>query len=347
MFNAGGPIFFGGMHFVRDGGQYHPTVQPFDPSGQYPNQQKWISDTFSTALYAHAAIRFLKSPEAQQKPFFCYVAFTSPHDPRTPPSEARESYRDRSVSLPKNFLPRHPFDNGDMNVRDEKLLPRPLQPDTLREDLKRYYAMVTEMDNEVGRILQALETSGLADNTIVVFASDNGLAMGQHGLLGKQNLYEHSIRVPMILKGPGIPAGRQYPGFVYLSDIAPTLYDMLRINPPPTTEAKSFANAFTDPVFRSRTYIYNVYGHWSRSIKTNDGYKLILYNVDGKQHQQLFNLKKDPWEQQDLSEKPTYKTKIDALRRLLQSEMKSTGDALDLELPDWGRSAFNWRGRGS
>ncbi len=347
MFSTGGPIFFGGMHHERDGGQFHPTVQSFDPMGIYPNEQKWISDTFSTQLYADAAIRFLTSSAAQQKPFFCYVAFTSPHDPRTPPTAAAEKYSGKNISLPPNFLPQHPFDNGDLNVRDEKLLPRPLHPDTLKEDLRRYYAMVTEMDTEVGRILTALDASGLAKNTIVVFASDNGLAMGQHGLLGKQNLYEHSIRVPMIMKGPGIPTGKAFPGFVYLSDIAPTLYDMLKIKAPPTTEARSFATAFKDPGFRSRSFIYNVYGHWSRSIKTNDGFKLILYNVDGQQRQQLFDLKKDPWETTDLSDKPAYQQKINQLRTQLQQDMQQTGDALQLELPDWGRSAHSWRGRGS
>lgn len=347
MFSTGGPIFFGGMHHVRDGGQFHPTVQPFDPMGVYPNQQKWISDTFSTQLYADAAIQFFNSPEARQNPFFCYVAFTSPHDPRTPPAEAAGKYAGKNISLPSNFLPQHPFDNGDMNVRDEKLLPRPLHPDTLKEDIRRYYAMVTEMDNEVGRILAALDASGLAKNTIVVFASDNGLAMGQHGLLGKQNLYEHSIRVPMIMKGPGIPAGKAFPGFVYLSDIAPTLYDMLKIQAPSTTEAKSFAPAFKDRGFRSRSFIYNVYGHWSRSIKSNDGFKLIVYNVDGQQKQQLFDLKNDPWEKTDLADKPAYREKISQLRTQLQQEMRNAGDALNLELADWGRSAHNWRGRGS
>jgi arylsulfatase A-like enzyme len=347
MFSAGGPIFFGGMHHVRDGGQFHPTVQPFDPMGIYPPQQKWISDTFSTTLYADAAIQFFNSSAARQKPFFCYVAFTSPHDPRTPPKAAAEKYRGKNISLPSNFLPQHPFDNGDLNVRDEKLLPRPLHPDTVKEDIRNYYAMVTEMDAQVGRILTALETSGLSKNTIVVFASDNGLAMSQHGLLGKQNLYEHSIRVPMIMRGPGIPAGKAFPGFVYLSDIAPTLYEMLQIKAPSTTEAISFAPAFKDPGFRSRSFIYNVYGHWSRSIKSNDGFKLIVYNVDGQQRQQLFDLKKDPWEKTDLSSNPTYKAKISQLQSQLQQEMRQTGDLLQLELADWGRSAQSWRGRGS
>jgi len=143
---------------------------------------------------------------------------------------------------------------------------------------------------------QRAEKEGLLENTLIVFAGDNGLAMGQHGLLGKQNLYEHSIRVPMIFSGPGIPKNVKNNSFVYLSDIAPTIYEYMNIQSPKTVEAKSLGPILRNPTSSVRENIYNVYGHWSRSIKTKDGYKLILYNVDGVQTTQLFNLKTDPWE---------------------------------------------------
>lgn len=347
MFSAAGDVFFGGMHFPRDGGQEHPTVYAFDPSGVWPESLRRRADTFSSALYAENAIRFLSTSEARERPFLCYVAFTSPHDPRTPPARWAARYDPARITLPGNFLPQHPFDNGDLRVRDEQLLPRPLHPDTVRKDIAAYYAMVSEMDEQVGRILDALRDNGLADSTLVVFAGDNGLAMGRHGLLGKQNLYEHSIRVPMLMAGPGIPAGTRYDGFIYLSDIAPTLLDLLGLPRPESFEALSHASVLRHPEKRLRERIYNIYGNWSRSIKTADGLKLILYNVDGRQREQLFDLSADPLETRDLSADPSHHERKARLRELLRQEMRDTHDDLDIDAADWGRVRAGRKGRGS
>jgi arylsulfatase A-like enzyme len=231
-------------------------------------------------------------------------------------------------------------------VRDEQLLPVPRNPEAIKKEIALYYGMVSEMDAQVGRILDALEKNGLKENTLIIFAGDNGLAVGQHGLLGKQNLYEHSIRVPMILSGPGIPTNKKTDGFTYLSDITPTILDYLKIQAPSSVEAKSLVPVILDPTKKVRTSIYNVYGHWSRSIKSEDGFKLIVYNVDGILTTQLFNLKKDPFEVNDLSKEPVYKEKIYQMRNLLKQQMISSFDNLNIDLPDWGRST-NQKPRGS
>jgi arylsulfatase A-like enzyme len=345
-FSAGGDIFFGGMHFGNEGGQERPVVNPFDSTGNYNKNFERNSDTFSTTLYADNAIKFLNSELAKNKPFLCYVAFTSPHDPRTPPAPFDRMYKSEKISLPPNFLTKHPFDNGDLNVRDELLLPSPRDTEAVKKEIALYYGMVSEMDQQVGRILDALKKNGLEENTLIVFAGDNGLAVGQHGLLGKQNLYEHSIRVPMIVKGPGVGQGQRSDAFVYLSDITPTILDYLQVSAPFTVEAKSILPIITKRKKSIRTNMYNVYGHWSRSLKTPDGFKLIVYNVDGESHTQLFNLKTDPWEINNLAEIPKYRRKTEAMRMLLQQEMSTTGDGLNINLPDWGRSVYQ-KGRGS
>jgi arylsulfatase A-like enzyme len=175
------------------------------------------------------------------------------------------------------------------------------------------------------------------ENTLIVFAGDNGLAVGQHGLLGKQNLYEHSIRVPMIFSGPGIPKNKKADGFVYLSDIAPTIYEYLKIPAPKTVEAKSLMPIIKDQKVKVRENIYNVYGHWSRSVKTADGMKLIVYNVAGKETTQLFDLKKDPMETVNLSEKSDYQSTILNMRTICRQEMIAAHDDLDINLTNWGR----------
>jgi len=346
MFSKADHIFFGGMHFPKEGGQEHPRVNHFDPTGKYPIEKSFLSETYSSYLYAQTAIDFLSSSEAKEKPFFCYVAFTSPHDPRTPTAKFAKAYDPSKISLPPNFLPEHPFNNGDLNVRDENLLPHPRTEKAIKEDIAAYYGMISELDEQIGRIMSTLEKEGLLKNTLIVFAGDNGLAMGQHGLLGKQNLYEHSIRVPMIFSGPGIPKNVRNNSFVYLSDITPTIYDYLKIKAPKTVEAKSLSSIIRNPTKAVRDQIYNVYGHWSRSLKTKDGYKLILYNVDGVLTSQLFNLKTDPWEKHNLAQDKNQQGRILLMREHLKKEMLEKHDNLQIDLPDWGRTA-NQKSSGS
>jgi len=337
MFSDGGDIYFGGMHFEKDGGQFNPVVQAFDPTGIFPESTKRQSHIYSSTLYTNNAIAFLRSDKAKFGPFMCYVALTSPHDPRTPPPPYERLYDPTKIPLPKNFLPQHPFDNGDLNVRDEQLLPTPRTPEAIKKEIALYYGMISEMDAQVGRILETLEKEGLMENTLIVFAGDNGLAVGQHGLLGKQNLYEHSIRVPMIFSGPGIPKNKKADGFVYLSDIAPTIYEYLKIPAPKTVEAKSLMPVFKNQKVKVRENIYNVYGHWSRSVKTADGMKLIVYNVAGKETTQLFDLKKDPLETLNLAENPASQPTILNMRKICRQEMIAAHDDLDINQAKWGR----------
>src|SRR5262249_50006945 len=161
-----------------------------------------------TTMFTDAACDFLLS-NVGDAPFFLYVTFTVPHDPRTPAKGYENRYDPAKMPLPKNYMPKHPFNNGEMLVRDEKLLGWPRTQAEVRRELANYYAMITHLDAEVGRIMRTLKDTGRDKNTVVIFTSDHGLAIGSHGLLGKQNLYEHSMRPPLILSGHGIPVGKR------------------------------------------------------------------------------------------------------------------------------------------
>ena len=141
----------------------------------------------------------------------------------------------------------------------------------------------------------------------------------------------------MIFSGPGIPVNKKSDGFTYLSDVTPTLYEYLGISRPFTVEARSLMTVIKDPGKKVRSSIYNVYGHWSRSLKTTDGYKLIVYNVDGVSNTQLFDLRRDPWETKDLSRDPAFVKKIQAMKNELKKEMSAAHDDLNIDLKDWGR----------
>ncbi|MGN6510856.1 MAG: sulfatase-like hydrolase/transferase [Chitinophaga sp.] len=330
-FSTGDNIFFGGMHTVQAGGHKQPKLHHYNTEGQYKNA--FSADCFSSVCYADAAIAFLQQRQAQ--PFLMYVSFTAPHDPRTPPEEYLALYDTSKISLPGNFLPRHPFDNGELQVRDEKLLPSPRDPGSVKMEIAKYYAMISEADHEIGRVLKALRESGEYENTIIVFAADNGLAVGQHGLLGKQNLYDHSMRVPLVFCGPGIPAGKKVDAYCYLNDLFPTLCNMTGLPVPATVSGISLSDAFAQPDFRGRETLFTTYSNLHRAI-VKDSMKLVLYNVNGNHPVQLFDLVKDPLEKNNLADNKKYRKKMTALRKSLYAAMREYGDFCDPQKENWG-----------
>ncbi|NJN05796.1 MAG: sulfatase-like hydrolase/transferase [Rhodobacteraceae bacterium] len=157
---------------------------------------------------ADDAVAFLKGRDAD-KPFFMYLAFGNPHDPRVAAKEFMHRYDRAKIPLPKNYLPVHPFDNGEMAVRDERLSPWPRTEEEIRKTLHEYYATITAMDHHIGRILSALDELKLTRNTIIIFSADQGISVGSHGLLGKQNLYDHGMKAPLFFRRAGHPAWQQ------------------------------------------------------------------------------------------------------------------------------------------
>ena len=339
-FTTGDNIFFGGMHNPgknNELGHVRPFLHDYDPTGKYDNGE-WVKaseHTFSSELYANAAIEFINSQKKSGTPFLAYVAFTSPHDPRNIHPDYGKEYSAADIPLPENFLTEHPFNTGDLDVRDEMLLPTPRDPQAVRKERAFYYSMVNEVDVQIGRILDALEKNGMTDNTIIVFAADNGLAIGSHGLLGKQNLYEESIRIPLVFCGPGVPENRRTDAYCYLYDIFPTLCDMTGIARPSSVEGESLLPVIDGKEEQGREALLLAYMNLQRAVK-KDGFKLILYNVDGQRYPQLFDLRNDPSEMNNLYDNPEYadirKQLTDELYRL----MKENNDICDPEKPDWG-----------
>ncbi len=265
-FQVGDNIFMGGMHWPGAGGHEVPQLYEFDSTGTYPDTARRNVEGYSSTLYADAAIDFLAEASTTDQPFFAYVSFTSPHDPRTPPEPYASWYHPDSISLPPNYLPEHPFDNGELQVRDERLREHPRTERIAREELALYYGMISELDAQVGRIIAALEENGQLENTLIVMAGDNGLAVGSHGLLGKQNLYEHSMRVPLIMAGPGIPANERRSQLVYIFDIFPTVAEYLKISLPPTVEGESLRPLIENSQLPGRQAAFFAYRDLQRGL---------------------------------------------------------------------------------
>jgi arylsulfatase A-like enzyme len=318
-FTRGGPIMFGGM--TND--QFHPPVYDFDSTGKYSGKPK-VAKKHSTELYADAAIDFLRSYKGE-KPFALYVAFTAPHDPRKAPGQYAKMYDPDRLPLPKSFLPRHPLDNGELKIRDEKLAPWPRTPAVVRRHLADYYAMISHLDAEVGRILAVLKETKRDGDTIIVFASDNGLAVGKHGLMGKQNLYDHSVRVPLVLSGPGVPRGKQSAALVYLFDLFPTLTDLARLKAPATVEGKSLVPILAGKKKSVRDSVFAAYRDVQRMVRT-ERWKLIHYPKIART--QLFDVAADPEETSDLSGRKEQAKRLKEMTALLKEWQKQVGDPL-------------------
>ncbi|MDA0969519.1 MAG: sulfatase-like hydrolase/transferase [Planctomycetota bacterium] len=301
-------------------------------------------------------------------PFFIYYGFSHPHDTRDGTPELLAKYGatnhaekaalpkadPRQPPLPPNWLPRHPFDHGHMDVRDEVAVSgvwANRDEATIRNELGREYACSENIDRQIGRVLDRLEAMGELDNTWIFYMADHGMAIGRHGLQGKQNLYEHTWRVPFVVKAPGVAAGSRAAGNIYLADLLATVCDVAGVEPPTTNEGTTFLPVLTGEQQTIRDVLYGVYCGGQkpgmRSVRKGD-WKLIKYeSPSGGLHTQLFNLRENPHElliehhaaavasqlaaapsetQVNLAEVPAYDAKRKEMEELLLGQMTQHDD---------------------
>jgi arylsulfatase A-like enzyme len=283
---------------------------------------------------ADGVIAFLQDWKKQKDagaapPFFMHLAPPHPHDPRVAPQEFLDKYDVAKMPLPPNYLPFHPFDNGELFIRDEKLAPWPRTEDEIRRHLRDFYADISCLDAQFGRILQALRDIGEFDNTILIWTGDQGVAIGSHGLMGKQNLYEDSMKVPVIVAGPGIPKGKASDAFAYHFDIYPTVCELVGAKAPADIDGRSLVPVMQGKAEGVRNAIFLAYRDVQRAVRYGQ-WKLIRYPQVNKT--QLFDLAADPRETKDLAGDPAHAAKIKELMALLAAEQKRFGDTLPLEV---------------
>jgi arylsulfatase A-like enzyme len=291
----------------------------------------WEGGTHWSEVVANETMDFLDQASGSNQPFFMYVAFNAPHDPRQSPREYVDMYPLENISVPENFLPEYPYKDDigcSASLRDEKLAPFPRTEYSVKVHRQEYYAIISHMDEQIGRILDHLEETGQADNTYIFFSADHGLAVGQHGLIGKQNMYDHSLRPPMIIVGPDIPKGKKQEMAVYLQDIMPTVLEYAGGEVPGYVEFNSL-KAFIDGGKFESYYpeVYGAYMDLQRMIRVDD-YKLIVYPYAGVRR--LFNLADDPDENEDLAALPENSDRIHTMFNKLTQLQLEMGDTLDL-----------------
>lgn len=293
----------------------------------------WKGGKHWSEVLADNGISFLTQSAKSGNPFFMYLAFNAPHDPRQAPKKFVDMYPLDGIKVPENFIPEYPYNEyagAGRTLRDEKLAPFPRTEYSVKVNLQEYYAIISHMDEQIGRILDALKASGKADNTYVFFTADHGLAVGDHGFMGKQNMYESSMRVPMIMSGPNIPKGKTVDSFVYLQDIMPTTLEIAGLKKPDQVDFNSLLPLATGKVNTSNyPVVYGAYFGTQRMYRTEE-YKMIIYPTANKVR--LYDMKNDPLEMKDLAEnRDDYKVVLNTLFREYKILQKRMNDPVDVE----------------
>lgn len=288
----------------------------------------WQGGKHWSEVLADDAKGFLEQASKSDSPFMMYLAFNAPHDPRQAPREFVDMYPVESIALPASHMDMYPYKDSiglSEKLRDEALAPFPRTAYSVRKNIQEYYAIISHMDAQIGKILDALEATGKRDNTYIIFTSDHGLAVGHHGLMGKQNMFDHSVRPPLLISGPGIPKGQKLSQQVYLQDVSATMLDLAGVEKPKEMVFNSLMPYIREGSESAYPVIYSCYLNLQRMVRT-DTHKLIVYPKLNKLL--LFDMEKDPGELRDRSEDPAYQRVKQELMALLLQRQSELNDPL-------------------
>lgn len=330
-FIAGDNIFFGGMW-----DHYNVPMNKYDPEGKYDNKVDYVANfqhsnqvltmhankfnpgEHSTDVITKSAIEFINQVDLAE-PFYLNAAYLAPHDPRVVPEKYIKLYDNKELSIPENFDFKHGFNFGQETERDEQLAPKPMNMEWYLNELKSYYAMISHLDAEIGKLIEALKQRDLYDESIIIFTSDNGLTLGSHGLMGKQNLYNESVNVPFIIKQPKNIniASKDCSQLITLQDIFPTILDLIDAEIPKEVCGSSFKACLQDPTFKVHDNIYLAFTEFVRAVQ-NEKYKLIKYRPKADvEYNQLFNVELDKFELNNLYDDKEYALERETMELLL------------------------------
>ena len=328
------------------------------PDGRNPHRQA-IGEQFTETTWTGVRTRHsIRQLAAGDKPFFLFSSFWKPHSPFEVPVPFDSMYDDIDIPLPEQ-----------MELEDIMQLPPPLRTlilrfrpyDTDRQRLqwmyRSYYGAISHIDREVGLILRTLAETGVADNTIVVFSSDHGDQLLEHGLMGKNCFFEASVRVPFIIRFPGNVRPGQYDELVESVDLVPTLFEMAGLPEPYSSQGRSLVDLISrdggDYVPREVVFSENIIpevitsqsdefefvkGEGIRGIRHPDA-KMVrtrrwkyVYYPDG--YDELYDLASDPREMTSLANDPLFEDRISEMKDHLLHWL-TTADEADQIAPRW------------
>lgn len=262
-------------HYLEDNG----LLQRFHQDYRVRKEKGWIvgashdsvlpTEAFEDTYIGRRAAEWIESTPTDF-PWYYLVSFVGPHDPFDPPTEYAERYRGADM----------PAAVHDELVDKPSWLGRRQVPAT-EEDIaisrRQYCAAIELIDDQVGRILDALQGRGLMDNTVVLYTSDHGEMLGDHGMYTKSVAYEPSLRVPLIVAGPGMSGGRSSDALAELIDLYPTVCEMASLPVPAHLDARSLLPVLEETDAEHRTEAVSAIRHW-RCIRTRQHKLIENYN---------------------------------------------------------------------
>ena len=316
--------------------------KPWDPK----YEGYWKGGTHWSEVLADESVGFIEKASKSDNPFFMYLAFNAPHDPRQAPKKFIALYPPENMKVPESMLPEYPEDDEigiGHQSRDASITAFPRTPEAVQLHRSEYYALITHMDEQIGKILDALDASGKADNTYIFFTADHGLAVGEHGMMGKQNMYDHSMRPPFIVAGPGVKPGSKNDTPIYLQDVMPTTLELGGAVAQRPVAFKSIVPLMQGKPVPHYDAIYGGFSSISKDKKiqyeqrmvAEGDYSLILYPLLGSV--KLFNTRKDPNQIRNLAGNPENKAQVKSMMATLRKLQKEQGDPMDIadHYVDW------------
>lgn len=275
-------------------------------------------------MAAEAAIGFLQ--RNQKRPFFLACGFVRPHVPLVAPSKYFDRYEREAMIAPN--VPEGDLDDVPEIIRDYKSIDRyGVTPELHKGLLEAYYASISYMDAQVGRVLDELDKLGLKENTIVVFSSDHGYLLGHHNKFQKQHLFEEATRVPFILRAPWLnrTRGRATRQITELVDLYPTIAELAGLTPPPGLQGASLLPLLKDPDSKDwkKAFAFTISRSGGESIRTHD-WRYTQWGF-GSKGKELYDLKNDPGGFTNLANKPEYAAQRKRLEEQLDVKRREAG----------------------
>ena len=335
-------------HHRRWLAQHRPDLLTKEPVLPYPNHRTDVfvspypSQWHPSSFIADRAADFIEGHAEQESPWFTFCSFIHPHHPFDPPQDQIDRYAINDMVIPDQ--------NGGPSCQD---IPEPAASAIgnaldFPEDLKKrivlhYYASISLIDDCVGMLIDRLKQTGQIDNTIIIFAADHGEFLLRRGLMTKPSMhYDELIRVPLMICLPGEDtSSRRVTGLVELTDLLPTLLGLLSIQAPPGVQGTDFSEAIHSgsPIGRSDIYsdMYDLLWGPCMAVTTlrTEQWKLNIYPTAEPHYGQLFDLKHDPYEHNNLYREPAYShVKLDMLWKLAARQVRNV-DPLPLLLTQY------------
>lgn len=267
------------------------------------------TEHYEDSFIGRKACEFIETV-VDESPWHLFVSFVGPHDPWDPPTEYGDHFRNAPMppSIEDSLVEKPEWQ------RKKALAQSGASPEDIAIVRRQYAAMIELIDHQIGQILTAVERRGWSDDTYVVYCSDHGEMLGDHGFYQKSIFYEPALRVPLIATGPGIPPGERSDALIELIDLYPTLLELAGVSARPGLDARSFVSVLRDPRQSHRTATVSTLLH-GRCLRT-ERYKLVESYND---RPELYDLVEDPQELHNLA--PRQPDRVAQLRRQLAGRL--------------------------